>query len=121
MRDVSARHIAGNQNCVDIVWADGGMEHRSAAAGTNDTKITGPSGETITYANENDDRSKPCESNPDPFFSLHIFDRGSTVQGNLAARADAVLGPSVKVVGSQLSGPQMSRSKFSRSQTSRVG
>jgi hypothetical protein len=35
------------------------------------------------------------------------------VQGNLAARADAVLGPSVKVVGSQVSGPQLSGPQMS--------
>src|SRR6266567_2562419 len=75
MRDVSARHIAGNQHSVDIVRADGGMEHRSAAARTDDTKITRSSGESITQANENDDSTKAGESSPDPFFSLHIFDR----------------------------------------------
>ena len=75
MREVSACHIASDQYGVDIVRADGGMEHRSAATGTDDTKITRPCGENITHANESDDSTKPGESSPDPFFSLHIFDR----------------------------------------------
>jgi len=38
--NVGAGHVAGNQNRVRIVGADGGVEHRPAATGPDDTKIT---------------------------------------------------------------------------------
>ena len=36
--DVSPGHIAGKQDFVRIVWANGDVKHRSAAAGSNDER-----------------------------------------------------------------------------------
>src|SRR5947207_4998585 len=52
MRDVSTRHIASDQYCVDIMWADGGMEHGSSATGANDAKIPRSNRECAAQAGE---------------------------------------------------------------------
>ena len=73
MCDVGARHIASYQHSVDIVRADGGMEHRPSTAGTNDTKIAGSSGDNIAQAGEDEGSEQQRNSAPHLFFAFHIL------------------------------------------------
>jgi hypothetical protein len=62
MRDVSARHIASDQYCVDIMWTDGGVKHRSPSTGAYDLKIPRTSRECAAQAGEDDGGAKQGES-----------------------------------------------------------
>src|ERR1700730_3591187 len=71
--NVCAGHVAGDQNSIWIVRADGGIEHRSPAPGTYNLKIPGANAECRSYEQKGENHPTPDAYHLILSFTFDIF------------------------------------------------
>jgi hypothetical protein len=61
MGDVGAGHIATDQNCIWVVWADLWVEHRTSAPRSDDFEAAGPIVGSHSYKQQRQGNSRERE------------------------------------------------------------
>src|SRR5664279_94699 len=61
MRDIRTAHVAGDENGVDVMRADGGIEHGATAAWSNNAEPSGPIGKGAGQAQHDENCGKDTE------------------------------------------------------------